>query len=461
DSILSLQITAKANRAGLRITPKQIFDYPTIAQLASCAGLGREHDEDEHQRAPGEQVPLTPIQHWFFERQLIDPHHFNQAVMLEVPPDCSRELLAPVIARLIEHHQALRLCFVRQQSGWRQQEAEPAWRAPLAQFDLSLVDPSDQARLMTAVAAQQQTGLDLAEGPLLRAGLFHLGAGRSSRLLLVIHHLVVDGVSWRILLEDLQSGYEQARRGQALELPARTSSFARWAERVSEHADSQQVKKELSYWLEVVGGPMAHLPVEQTGGANTVESGRSIEVKLGEAETQALLQEAPRVYRAQVNEVLVTALGQALVEWCGGERVVIDLEGHGREEIGRGVDVSRTVGWFTTIYPVALKIELGSDVIDALKTVKEQLRVVPERGLGYGLLRYVSREVSASARGKLASPAEVSFNYLGQFDQTLNESAAFKLSPESSGQTSGSAGLRHYLLKINGAVINRCLRLTF
>src|SRR5262249_45505393 len=225
--------------------------------------------------------------------------------------------------------------------------------------------------------------------------------------------------------------------------------------------DGQQVKKELSYWLEVVGGPMAHLPVEQTGGANTVESGRSIEVKLGEAETQALLQEAPRVYRAQVNEVLVTALGQALVEWCGVERVVIDLEGHGREEIGRGVDVSRTVGWFTTIYPVALKIELGSDVIEALKSVKDQLRVGPERGLGYGLLMYLSREVSASARGKLASPAEVSFNYLGQFDQTLNESAAFKLSPESSGQTSGSAGLRHYLLKINGAIINRCLRLTF
>ncbi|HEU0078852.1 MAG TPA: condensation domain-containing protein, partial [Longimicrobiaceae bacterium] len=294
-----------------------------------------------------------------------------------------------------------------------------------------------------------QRSLDLARGPLLRVVLFDLGAG-GQLLLLVIHHLVVDGVSWRILLEDLETAHAQLSRGEAVRLPAKTTSWQSWAERLAEQTHSEAIAAEAGYWLEQSRRAAAPLPVDDAAGENTAAQAQSVSVKLGETETEALLRKVPQAYRTQIDDVLLTALARTLTRWTGGVRVRVDLEGHGREEERvEGADLSRTVGWFTAVYPVVL--EAPAEVGAALKAVKEQLRAVPGKGMGYGLLRWLSgAEVGEELSG--ASEAQVGFNYLGQFDGMASGEAFFGFAEESAGAWSDEGTPRRHLLEVSGTV---------
>ena len=261
------------------------------------------------------------------------------------------------------------------------------------------------ARLEAETQAVQES-LDLGKGPVCRVVWFEMGAGQASRILLVIHHLVVDGVSWRILLEDLQRGCQQVKGGQRLDFPAKTTSFQQWAQKLGAYAGTEQVGRELEYWSGSVG--VERLPVDHEGAEDVVEEGRTVMVWLSEEETRGLLQEVPGKYHTEINDVLLTVLVEAFSRWTGRERLVLDLEGHGREEeIIGGVDVTRTVGWFTTMYPVVLKWEGEQGIGGAIKSVKEQLRAVPRRGIGYGLLKYVRGEQAL----REGAGAQVVFNY--------------------------------------------------
>jgi amino acid adenylation domain-containing protein/non-ribosomal peptide synthase protein (TIGR01720 family) len=452
DSILSIQIVAKANQAGIRLTPQQMFQHQTIAELAAVAGTIQAM-EAEQGVVTGE-VPLTPIQQWFFEQELVDPHHFNQAVLLQVRPGT---VTPAVVKRGVEQwlvqHDALRLRFVRGEQGWQQNNAGLDGTIPFGQVDVSgLPDPG---AAIETVAEQVQASLNLSEGPLLRAVWFDLGLPQPSRLLIVIHHLAIDGVSWRILLEDLMTVYEQLSRGQTIELAPKTTSFKRWAERLSEYARSDALKDEVSYWLAEARNRGGQLPVDYSKGqsANTVASSRAVSVMLSEDETRALLQEAPEAYHTQINDVLLTALAQVFAEWTGQRWLLVDLEGHGREGLFDGVDVTRTVGWFTSLYPVRLDLESATDVGSALKTVKEQMRRIPRRGVGYGVLRYLSGDREVVEQLRAQPPAEVSFNYFGQFDQVLPENAPLGPAPESSGPVRSRRGQQQYVLEISGSVV--------
>ena len=275
------------------------------------------------------------------------------------------------------------------------------------------LDGDGQRAVIEEAAEAVQAGFDLAAGPLLRGVLFGRGGGRRPVLLLAAHHLVVDGVSWRILLDDLATAYAQLAGGAAVDLGPKTTSFRDWALRLAARAQAGGFNGELDYWTRTISGPAAVLPADGDG-PNTTASTRSVTVALSPGETRALLQDVPGAYRTQINDVLLAALGRVLARWTGGERVLIDLEGHGREQdLLAGSDLSRTVGWFTAIFPVAISMPPGGwDA--ALKSVKEQLRAVPHRGPGYGALRYLT-----GAGTTLASQPPVSFNYLGQLDQAL------------------------------------------
>jgi non-ribosomal peptide synthase protein (TIGR01720 family) len=279
---------------------------------------------------------------------------------------------------------------------------------------------ADPAAAIEREAARLQGSLDLERGPLMRAGLFDLGAGHSGRLLLAIHHLVVDGVSWRILLEDLQTAYEQSVSGRPIALPSKTTSYRQWAGRLEEHARSGALEGEIGYWLSDGRRDVEPLPVDHRGGTDTEGSARSVSVQLDTEQTRALLTEVPGAYRTEIDDALLAALTSAFAGWTGRKRLLIEREGHGREEIVEGVDLSRTVGWFTTLYPVVLEIPEGAGPGEALKSVKEQLRGVPGRGIGYGLLRYLSGDEELSRRLRSLPAAQVSFNYLGQIDGALN-----------------------------------------
>jgi non-ribosomal peptide synthase protein (TIGR01720 family) len=279
---------------------------------------------------------------------------------------------------------------------------------------------------------------------------FDLG-DRPGRLLIVIHHLAVDGVSWRILLEDFQNAYEQLREGLELELPSKTTSFQQWAQRLAANAQSDQVREQSDFWLAQTGSGATPLPLDRQG-ANTNGSQRTVTAGLAAEATQSLLTEVPAVYHTQIQEVLLAALVRSIGLWTGGDRLRVDLEGHGREELFEDVDLTRTVGWFTTLFPLMLTASPSDSPVETLKQVKEQVRAIPERGIGFGLLRYLS-EQPAIRQALAANPAGIVFNYLGQFDQVLGEAALLEPANESSGPVQSPRGRRSYPLEINASVV--------
>lgn len=294
----------------------------------------------------------------------------------------------------------------------------------------------------------------------MRVALFNLGAEQPGRLLLIIHHLAVDGVSWRILLSDLQTAYQQLERGEAIHLPPKTTSFKQWAERLRQYAHSAALQQDLEYWIAEPRLQIAPLPVDFPRGSNTMAQARTVSVSLSVEETQALLQEVPAVYQTQINDVLLTALVKAFEHWTGQRSLLIELEGHGREEIFNDVNLSRAVGWFTALFPVLLELGETSSLGEALKSIKEQLRSIPQRGIGYGLLRYLSTEV-AKAQLQALPQAKITFNYLGQSDQVFSQSSLFAPAQESSGPARSPRGNRSSLIEINGIVAGGQLRLNW
>ncbi len=458
DSILAIQVVSRARRHGLKVAPRQLFEFPTIARLAEVVepvGAGTGAAEGP----VAGRAPLTPIQHWFLAREQPAPHHFNQALLL-TPRDTLEPLrLDGAMAALEAHHDALRLRFGREEAGaWTQVHAAIGDRTPSGVLDLAHLSGEERRRALETAAGQVQRSLDLARGPLLRAALFDLGGG-GQRLLLVVHHLVVDGVSWRILLEDLETAYAQLARGEAVRLPAKTTSWRAWAERLAEHARSAPVAEEAAYWTAQAAKVVEPLPVDHAEGENTVAEARVAAVRLSAEDTEALLREVPRAYRTQVDDVLLCGLTRALSRWTATRRIRVELEGHGRaEERVEGADLSRTVGWFTSVYPVVLELPGSGDAGASLKAVKEQLRAVPGKGTGYGLLRWLSGS-EAGAELARAPEAEVVFNYLGQFDPTVSAGAFFAFAPESAGASLDPRTPRSHLLAVSGAVREGCLEL--
>jgi non-ribosomal peptide synthase protein (TIGR01720 family) len=403
-------------------------------------------------------VPLTPIQHWYFEGRQVNPEHFNQAVLLEAAQPLNAEALRTAVQSVVEHHDALRLRFEQGETSW-QQFNESAIDVPISEVDLSHVPDAEQLGAIAAAATKIQASMNLSAGRLLRVAVFRLGAGRRERLLLAAHHLVVDGVSWRVLLEDLQTAYLQLDRGLSVQLPLKTTSFKRWSELLTERAQLPELLEELSFWLAQTVAEDQRLPVDNPAGANTRDSERQVSVSLTADETRELLQTLPKIYQTEINDVLLTALAQSLAQWIGSRCVLVNLEGHGREDVSDEVDSSRTVGWFTAIYPVLLDIGHSADLGVTLRSIKEQLRLVPHHGIGYGLLRYLKTEVVEQLRAQ--PQPEVSFNYLGQFDQMLRGSSLFKPAGESSGVAASPMGMRRHLLEINGIVAGGRFQITF
>ncbi|TCO54193.1 non-ribosomal peptide synthase/polyketide synthase [Actinocrispum wychmicini] len=406
DSIVCLQMVARARRAGLHTTSKDVFLHQTIASLAPYVTAAQATD----QGPVSGPVPLTPIQHWFFETQTVRPERFTQSIVVGLADGVDETTLLAALAAVVEHHDALRMRFEHTEDGWRQYN-----------------DPVDAVH-----------GDGLGHGPLIEA------VRDGQRLRLSVHHLVVDGVSWRILLEDLDRAYRQLTRGESNALGSKSTSFRDWARRLVDHARSGGFDDELDYWTT---RPDDHstLP-EDSAGPNTVASTRSVTVQLGRDETTALLRDVPGVYRTQVNDVLLAALGRAL------GRVPIDVEGHGREELLDGVDISRAVGWFTAKFPVVLDVPDGDwDVV--LKSVKEQLHAVPRKGVGYGALRYLTGST-------LAGEPPVAFNYLGQFDWPSGDGLIQAVSGGLE-LTADPEATRPHLLEVVGRVDGDCLEFTW
>ncbi|NET52034.1 MAG: non-ribosomal peptide synthetase, partial [Merismopedia sp. SIO2A8] len=244
DSIQSIQVVAKVNQVGIQLTSNQLFEYPTIAELATVVGINPALQAQQEPIIGS--VPLTPIQKWFFEQNLEEPHHWNQAVLLEVRPGQDPALLEQAFEQLLIQHDVLRLRFEQKQGIWQQSNQGLGETVSFSQFDLSQIAELEQASAIERIATELQSSLNLCEGPLMKVAFFKTGEQKPSRLLLIVHHLVVDGVSFRIMLEDFQTVYQQLTFGEAIFLPPKTTSFQQWSGLMTEYANSQELKQELT-----------------------------------------------------------------------------------------------------------------------------------------------------------------------------------------------------------------------
>jgi amino acid adenylation domain-containing protein/non-ribosomal peptide synthase protein (TIGR01720 family) len=449
DSILSIQVVSRARTAGLFFTTKSLFMHQTIASLASVA-TAMESGDAERQPVVG-PVPLTPIQHWFFQTHKVSPHHFNQSALVELSDELDEQALQRALDALLAHHDALRMRFEQVDGQWHQHNAPVQPMDVLRRCDLSDVDAAEQSAVMENIADDVHASFDLARPPLLKGALFHLGAHQRPYLFLAAHHLIMDGVSWRILLDDLDTAYQQAVRGEIIDLGLKTTSFQDWALRLGNYLATGGLGHELDHWASALDG--SELPVDRAQ-PQLGTPARAVSVVLTTEETDALLRWAPTVYRTRINDVLLAALAWALSRWTRRGRVSINLEGHGREEILDGVDLSRTVGWFTSIFPVALDVAVSDEPNwrDLVKSVRRQLRAIPGNGFGYGPLRYLG---SPEARERLSAQGggpQISFNYLGQWDARSDQAGGglYRSMHGSLGQDHDPADRSSHMLEILG-----------
>ena len=459
DSILSIQIISRAKKAGLHLTAKQIFESQTIAELAESAQELQDIILAEQGLEEGE-APLTPVQQWFFDQDIADSHHFNQSLLLSVDSRVSADLLRTAWEAVLWQHDALRLRFSRMESGrWLQtfrasEHAETLLGEVFDVVNLGGLPVALRSEQITQVANQVQGELSLANGPLIRVIYFDMGKDTPARMLVVIHHLVVDVFSWRILLEDLQQALHLALKEERIDLGSKTTSFRQWAEALIQLANDGQLDADFDYWQRLAATCKPERLPQDHQGKNQVASVKVVERRLDRTQTQRLLTETSRCYRTEINDLLLTALARSVCGWTGGNTVGFDLEGHGREYIADMIDVSRTVGWFTSIYPVLLALDSQADLGLQIRSVKEQLRAIPRKGMSYGVLRYLSEQPDRRQALAAAARTQISFNYLGQLDQVIAEDALLQQAAESPGEEISAAGMRHYLLEISGRVQN-------
>lgn len=426
DSISSLLVAAKALEAGIDITALQVLEQETIANLAAIAvvsgasALGAE-DEDV---AVGE-TGLTPIQHWFFEQDHPDASHWNMAAFLNINKELREEVFAAALAKVTEHHDALRSKFYRRDGGWVQHIQEESCAPWVEVADLRGHDDSARSDLMLLSGMRAQEQIDITSGRLVSAVLFKTRGQWPDKLLLLVHHLVVDSVSMRIIIQDLETACHLLDSGKEVALPEKTMSIRAWQKSLVRYSGSPSALGQLDYWRTVPkADPLGYCgdrPTTETP-ENTVGRAKTIRVTVPAAVVSELMENGHRVTKASLRDILLAAFLLAWREQAGGPVPQLDLEGHGREPLDRSVNTTRTVGWFTTIFPVSLDIPetLGhpgtADVLDVLRAIHEQLEKVPERGVCYGILRYLSGSRGAVLAGGARS--RVSFNYLGWVEET-------------------------------------------
>jgi non-ribosomal peptide synthase protein (TIGR01720 family) len=490
DSILSIQIVAKATRAGLRVTPRQLFTHQTISELAAAVTAAPSSADAVPAEAAAAAAtgpfPLTPVQRRFFALGYADPHHYNQSMLLNVHRPLDAASLTAAVAAVVERHDALRQRFAGSGDGARAEIVADAGAPPVHRLDLSALPAGRGSAAVEAAAAALQGSLDLDAGPLGRFALFDLAGGETtesgaappSRLLLVLHHLAVDGVSWPVLLEDLQTAHAQAAAGAAPILPPVPTAYRDWAAEVARYAASPRLAAEAPYWIEQAERAAALVqPLPRDGaGANRVADEETVARLFDDEETRALLRDLPERYGAAVEDALLAALAVGHRRWSAAPALWIDVEGHGREEAVSERDLSRTVGWFTAIYPLLLAVETPDDPEAALLAVKEAVRRVPHRGVGYGALRWTALEDAAedaaardAARRLAAAPQrEIIFNYHGQAggaggrgDDGGAAQPVFTAARESDGPSQSRRARRAHLLEVTAGIAGGRLRLAW
>ena len=457
DSILALQVVARAGDLGLRIRPQQLYDDPTISGLLRAAE--DMPDDGGAAAAASGPAPLLPGQEWFFEQGLLNPHLWYDGHLLESAAPLDPDRMRQALRILLSHHDALRSRYVRVASSWSQRIVESEPGVSLDLHDASALDPAGQAALIDRIAARLQSTLDLAAGPLVRTAIIDRGPDLPNVVIIVGHHLVLDGFSWRLLLEDLQQVYLELGTGGEVQLPGKSAPLRTWAEAVARYADSPELAGELAFWQRIAGRATAGLPMDRPGLPN-VESLVSAYARFDPEFTRFLVLELRARMGASLHAAILTAFADTLSSWTGAGVAPFDMLAHGREGLPEPIDASRTVGRLLTVHPVFLELPPGGDSLAQLAAVRAQYDEIRRHGFAYGPLRYLRSIDDSSTRLRQLPRPEIVLNYVGHFDYVLKSASPFsRLTLLRRSEEANMTGTRHYALEVTMAVMEGCFQM--
>jgi non-ribosomal peptide synthase protein (TIGR01720 family) len=419
DSVLAIQIIAKANAAGIETTPTLIFQHQTIAELLVAVGIA--HVPSSEQIGTIDSIPLTPAQRRLLAGNVHKADTSSQTLLLSISPTVDLATLEHALQQVIQQHEALYLHFTRSEMEVQQSLAVPE-PFPVKHIELSMAAPEEHRRVMAAELSAIQKDLQSADGQLLRLVMFSCGSATPSYLGILIHPLVTDSMSWRILLEDIQTAYRQLSLGSPVQLEPKTTSFKQWAKYLHGYAQSDEFQKEQDYWLALLDSQTS-LPVDQVLGMEdqSIPATASLTVALNRVETSQLLEDLLPAYKNQIHEVLLAALAEAVTSWAGSRTLLIDVEtDEGARRLG-DLDLSRTIGPCTMAYPISLDLYNAYDPGTLLHTIKEQMRGVPNGGLGYGVLRHLKADAGVAVESLPHAPIQFCYHghLLPDFDYGL------------------------------------------
>ena len=442
DSIKAMQIASQLYEAGYRLEVRNILANPTIRQLAPVI---KPLDKQANQHMITGELPLTPIQHQFFDFPRKAYHHFNFGLLFFSKDRLEEAMLRAVFSKLQEHHDALRITF--DTTGPQIIQYNHGRGFPLSLEVYDYVSLPNGVTEMSRRISSMQGEIDLRNGPLLKLGLFHLADG--DRLALIVHHLVMDVVSLRIIFEDLGTLFRQYTQGRALSLPKKTDAFKVWSEELQVHANSTAFLQELSYWKKLLAKRTATILPDIPEGSNLVKDSATQDVSLGISATELLLTAVNSRFNTEINDILLTALALSMEQTFGIRTCMVLMEGHGRESILDGVNVNRTVGYFTSVYPVIVTAA-GDDLSAVIAQNRQWIHDIPNKGVGYGILKYLTAAEYKQGIDLSKSP-QVVFNYFGQLDQDFAQ-VPFRFSKEGTGEIQDTNEQREHELYITGVV---------
>jgi non-ribosomal peptide synthase protein (TIGR01720 family) len=423
DSIVSIQLVSKARQKGLVFSVKDVFNHPTIETLAAVVQYVKESKIPEQDIVSG-AVPLTPIQHWFFSQNPVDPHHYNQVMWIKNKESVDLDRLQNALKLVYQYHDGFRLRYRKGEKGWEQYYAEDSlfpWKVyqNIAEEDLG------------NVCTELQSSLNIEQGPLSQLVWFT----EQGQLLWIIHHLVVDGVSWRILLEDLNLAYA----GKSLGF--KSHSFKNWSDSLSRYEAVNEIEYYQTQLSTIPRLPSDHVYNDYVA----LKDVQGLSITFSLQTTKRFLQKAHQSYGTQPDDLLLLALTQAAGDCFGQYQLCVDLEGHGREDLGEDLDLTRTLGWFTSMHPVVLTLSAPSDLDHSIKYIKEHLRHIPQKGVSYGILSQIQKTCTVIQ-------GDVLFNYLGQWSNGERNENTFFFEEGDTGLGASLENAHSHPLIINGGV---------
>lgn len=452
DSIKAIQVISRLKQYGIFIEMKDLYLLGTIKGLSECVKLTEKViSQDE---IVGEFL-LTPIQRWFFDNNYFNKHHWNQSLLLYHSHKLQDTMIEEIFNKLIAHHDILRCVYIKEEHTYK------GYIMPIDETKLNIeviyIEDDNVNSTITKKTECLQSSFNLNLAPLLKIALFHTPKG--DYLLMIAHHLLIDGVSWRIILEDFTMAYNQRIEEKEMELPPKTDSYSLWGQEVFRYSQSKALEREIAYWNKLENRKQIILPKDFNTKNNLNRHSINIGQRLSGKTTENLLLHTNHAYHTETKDLLISALGLTFGEWIDEKEITINLEGHGREPVGGDIDITRTVGWFTSIFPFVLDIKTKSQELSYyIKHVKESLRGVPNHGIGYLILKYYSSK--EENKMKFNSSPEICFNYMGEFKQNEN-TGCFTLSDSFTGHNRDMDAQRTHAIEISCMVKDECLNIMF